>query len=178
VSWVSIRRPRQQVSKGGSVKEYVNCVSIPKYGLDCQSRRSKSCVVNNGRLSTEVLRDFSQQRDHGLAELSFRLCMSTHRTVVSSILKIKMRHYSCQGGSFTYNSKFRRFVYGFTNTLSSITLVNVSSINLVFIFRCSCPPHNTTYVRRVDLSALAFNLSLHRHSCTSLLFRTITFVCE
>jgi hypothetical protein len=56
VSWVSIRRPRQQVSKGGSVKEYVNCVSIPENGLDCQSRRSKSCVVNNGTFSTEVLR--------------------------------------------------------------------------------------------------------------------------
>jgi len=26
------------------------------YGLDCQSRRSKSCVVNDGSLSTEVLR--------------------------------------------------------------------------------------------------------------------------
>jgi len=56
VSWVSIRRPRQQVSKGGSVKEYVNCVSIPENGLDCQSRRSKSCVVYSGILSTEVLR--------------------------------------------------------------------------------------------------------------------------
>ena len=56
VSWVSIRRSRQQFSKGGSVKEYVNCMSMPEYGLDCQSRHSKSCVVNNGTLSTEVLR--------------------------------------------------------------------------------------------------------------------------
>ena len=51
-----LRRPRQQVSKGGSVKEYVNYVSVTEYGLDCQSRRSKSCVVNDGSLSTEVLR--------------------------------------------------------------------------------------------------------------------------
>jgi hypothetical protein len=57
VSWVSIRRSRQQVSKEGSVKEYVNCMSMPEYGLDCQSGRSKSCVVNNGTLSTEVLRE-------------------------------------------------------------------------------------------------------------------------
>jgi hypothetical protein len=42
--------------KGGSVKGYVNCVSMPEYGLDCQSRRSESCVVNDGSLSTEVLR--------------------------------------------------------------------------------------------------------------------------
>ena len=48
-----LRRPRQQVSKGGSVKEYVNYVSMTEYGLDCQSRRSKSCVVNDGSLSTE-----------------------------------------------------------------------------------------------------------------------------
>ncbi len=41
---------------GGSVKEYVNCVSIPEYGLDWQSRHSKSCVVNNGTWSTKVLR--------------------------------------------------------------------------------------------------------------------------
>ena len=48
-----LRRPRQQVSKGGSVKEYVNYVSMTEYGLDCQSRHSKSCVVNDGSLSTE-----------------------------------------------------------------------------------------------------------------------------
>jgi hypothetical protein len=29
---------------------------MPEYGLDGQSRRSKSCVVNDGSLSTEVLR--------------------------------------------------------------------------------------------------------------------------
>jgi hypothetical protein len=39
-----------------SVKGYVNSVSIPEYRLDCQSRHSKSCVVNDGSLSTEVLR--------------------------------------------------------------------------------------------------------------------------
>ena len=39
-----------------SVKEHVNCVSMSEYGLDCQSRHSKSCVVNDGSLSTEVLR--------------------------------------------------------------------------------------------------------------------------
>ena len=38
------------------VKGYVNYVSMSEYGLDCQSRRSKSCVVNDGALSTEVLR--------------------------------------------------------------------------------------------------------------------------
>ncbi len=38
------------------VKEYVNYVSMSEYGLDHKSRHSKSCVVNDGSLSTEVLR--------------------------------------------------------------------------------------------------------------------------
>ncbi len=101
------------------VKEYVSCMSMPENGLDCQSRRSETCVVNNGTFSTEVLRvsigyrstrsklfplfgfrsktwpnndadgrvqgrgcaHFSQQRDHGRAELSFRLCISTKKTL-------------------------------------------------------------------------------------------------
>ncbi len=56
MSWVSTRRSCQQVSTGGNVKGYVNYVSMPEYGFDYQSRRSKSCVVNDGALSTEVLR--------------------------------------------------------------------------------------------------------------------------
>ena len=39
-----------------TVKQYVNYESMPEYGLDCQSRHSKSCVVNDGSLSTEVLK--------------------------------------------------------------------------------------------------------------------------
>jgi hypothetical protein len=34
-------------------------------------------------------------------------------------------------------------------THSPITLANISSINLVSIFRCSSPPYNPVYVRRV-----------------------------
>jgi hypothetical protein len=38
-------------------------------------------------------------------------------------------------------------------------LANLSSINLVSIFRCSSPPRNPVYVRRVDPSDLDFSLS-------------------
>jgi hypothetical protein len=38
VSWVSIIRPCEKVSKGGSVKEYVKYESKSEYGLDYQSR--------------------------------------------------------------------------------------------------------------------------------------------
>jgi len=34
---------------------------------------------------------------------------------------------------------------------------NLSSTNLVSIFRCSSPPSNPVYVRRVDPSALSFS---------------------
>ncbi len=54
-------------------------------------------------------------------------------------------------------------------THSPITLANLSSVNLVSIFRCSSSPHNPVYVRRVVQSVLVFSLSSHRHSCGSLL---------
>jgi hypothetical protein len=57
---------------------------------------------------------------------------------------------------------------------SPITLTvwhtDLSSITLVSIFRCSSPPRNPVYVRRVNPSALAFRLSSHRHSYISVLF--------
>jgi hypothetical protein len=46
----------------------------------------------------------------------------------------------------------------------------LSSINLVSIFRCSSPPINPVYTRRVDPSALVLSLSSHRHSYIGLLF--------
>ncbi len=51
----------------------------------------------------------------------------------------------------------------FKNTYSPITLTNISSINVVFIFRCSSSTSNPVYARRVESSALVFSLSL-RHS--------------
>jgi hypothetical protein len=81
-----------------------------------------------------------------------------------------MWKHPCQGGRFAYTSKYRRCHYSFTNTHSHITLGNFSSINLVFIFRCSSPTSNPVYVRRVDPSALVFSLSSHRHSYIGLLF--------
>ncbi len=50
------------------------------------------------------------------------------------------------------------------NTYSPITLTNISSINLVFVFRCSSSPSNPVYPRCVDFSDLVFSLSSHRHS--------------
>jgi hypothetical protein len=69
-------------------------------------------------------------------------------------------------------SKFecRRHTFTVTISHSPITLRNLSSINLVSIFRCSSPPRNPVYTRRVDPSDLPVSLSSHRHSYTSLLF--------
>jgi hypothetical protein len=49
-------------------------------------------------------------------------------------------------------------------TRSPITLANFSSINLVFIFRCSSSSSNPVSERRVDSSTLVFSLPSHRHS--------------
>ncbi len=65
---------------------------------------------------------------------------------------------------YSYRLIGKLTAYSFTNTHSPITLTNFSSISLVCIFRCSSPPRNTVYARRVDLSDLAFSLSSHRHS--------------
>jgi hypothetical protein len=53
---------------------------------------------------------------------------------------VKMRQHPCQCGSFTYNSKYRRRTFSVTISHSPITLANLSSINLVSIFRCSRNP--------------------------------------
>ncbi len=56
---------------------------------------------------------------------------------------------------------------------SPITLVNLSSIYLFSIIRCSSPPNNPVYARRVDPSDLDFSLSSHRHSYKGLLTLSI-----
>ncbi len=52
-------------------------------------------------------------------------------------------------------------------------LGNFSSINLVFVFRCSSSTTNPVYVSRVDSSFLVFSLSSHRYSYISLLFSSL-----
>jgi hypothetical protein len=56
-------------------------------------------------------------------------------------------------------SQFRWGVHHFKNTYSPITLANISSINVVFIFRCSSSTSNPVYERHVDSLALVFSLA-------------------
>jgi hypothetical protein len=55
-------------------------------------------------------------------------------------------------------------------SVTLLTMANIWSINLVFIFRCSSSPSNPVYARRVDSSALGFSLSSHRHSYIGFVF--------
>ena len=73
--------------------------------------------------------------------------------------------------SYLYLSLYRFIINNFLVT-SPITLANLSSINLVSIFRCSSPPRHPVYPRRVDPSVLAFSPSSHRHSYISLPLRS------
>jgi hypothetical protein len=82
----------------------------------------------------------------------------------------KSRQYPHQGFSFTYYTQYWWDTYHFKNTFSPITLANISSINLVSIFRCSSSPSKPVYVRRVGFSDLVFSLSSHRHSYIGLVF--------
>ena len=66
--------------------------------------------------------------------------------------------------------QYRWGVYHFKNTYSPITLGNISSINLVSIFRCSSSAHNSVNPRRVNSSTLVCSLSLHRNSYIGFVF--------
>jgi hypothetical protein len=55
-------------------------------------------------------------------------------------------------------------------SLSRFIINNFSSINLIFIFRCSSSPCNPVYTRCVDSSPLVISLSSHRHSYIGLIF--------
>jgi hypothetical protein len=50
---------------------------------------------------------------------------------------------------------------------------NFSSINLVFIFRCSSSPRNPVYVKCVGPTDLDFSFSSYRHSHVSFLFTSL-----
>jgi hypothetical protein len=89
---------------------------------------------------------------------------------VFSAAKIKSRQHPRQGCSFTYQLKYWWGAYHFKNIYSPITLANISSINLVSIFRCSSSPSNPVCPSRVDSSTLVFSLSSHRHSYIGLVF--------
>jgi hypothetical protein len=95
-----------------------------------------------------------------------------HITVASSTTTVRCSPhnsnlrlgYSLWGCSTADYFEYRRRPCVVQITHSPITLVNLSSINFVSIFRCSSPPHNPVYVSRVDPSPLVSSLSSHRHS--------------
>ncbi len=95
-----------------------------------------------------------------------------HRVSFSVTLKAKSREYPRQDYSFTYYTQYWWSACHFKNTYSPITLGNISSINLVSIFRCSSSPNHPVYVRCVDFSDLVLSLSSSRHSCIGLVFNS------
>ena len=61
------------------------------------------------------------------------------------------------------NMKVMEEMTSLNHTHTHHTRKPLSSINLVSILRCSSPPHNLVYGRRVAPSVFAFSLSSHRH---------------
>ncbi len=104
-----------------------------------------------------------------------------HRAWLLVFPKKKDENTVCSRSTIAQTDKFLEFfiltgshpsVWFIINNVLPITLSNISSINVVFIFRCSSSTRNPVYTRRIDSSPLVFNLSSHRHSyiglvCTS-----------
>ncbi len=108
-----------------------------------------------------------------LQDLSLRnMTVTSSTTTVWYSPHNSSSHLKSNNICFTSYDYFRRDDYSLTNTHSPITLANFSSINLIFIFRCSSWPWNWVYPWRVDSSTLVFGLSSHRHSYISLIFRS------
>jgi hypothetical protein len=123
----------------------------------CMSQDRSGCsphIVKPWRESLRILCHVFIRKMYGLvfvSQLKSRVDLTLGKTAG---LRIKLNCWSN-----------RRGVYYFNNTYSPIGLVNISSVNLVFIFRCSSSPINPVYVRRIDYSStLVFSLSSHRHS--------------
>ncbi len=60
-----------------------------------------------------------------------------------------------------FNSRFTSYnknTYLFKEHNRTVKLQNLSSVNLVSIFRCSSPPRNPVYPRRVDPSVIPWHL--------------------
>ena len=112
-------------------------------------------------LSVYDTRDSSSESTHSVWQLhlvceslqfprALTLRLSEHRHLPSS--PTNFRFIRCDKLSLTQRSIH-----------SPITHPKVSSINLVFIFKCSSSPWNPVYGRHVDPSVLTFSLSSYRH---------------
>jgi hypothetical protein len=135
-------------------------------------------AITSGRLHSEFIRLFFLQSHRepdrffttSGVHLPEQNCgLFRFRRAVFS-LKTKTPKDPPQDCNFTYQFECWWDTYHFKNTYSPITLANISSINFVFIFRCSSSPNNPVYTRRVDFSSLVFSLSSHRHSYIGLVF--------
>ena len=90
----------------------------------------------------------------------FCLQLSLYWFIINNPRNGKQQHNnSRQGCSATDYFKYRRRTCSVTITHSPITLANLESINLVFIFRCSSSTTNPVYVRRVNSLVLVSSLS-------------------
>ena len=59
-----------------------------------------------------------------------------------------------------------------------LQVIMVLPLNIVSIFRCTRPPSNPVFVRRLHPSVLVFSLSLHRHLFVCILFNSRFIYCN
>jgi hypothetical protein len=91
-----------------------------------------------------------------------------HRSEFSSQFKSKIGNILAKVTTLRINLNIDDSHDSVKITHSPITLSNLSSINLVSIFRCSSPPVNPVYPRRVDPSVLdRLSVSFNTHFSTN-----------
>ena len=137
----------------------------------CTSFREKDACV-------QVLKKMQvTQRIH--ESVSLRGHESSKNVKILNNLAIHAEHsiQSRRSCSFTSSCKNHLLLPGMTlpTAHSPLTLSNLSPFNIVSIFRYPRTPCSPVYARLLDLSALAFSLSLHRHPyiCIPCSFRFI-----
>jgi hypothetical protein len=145
----------------------MSLIKIRKYHTDCNNNPPHTVSFmtpipsTSRRLHSEFIRLLFLQ-DHretdrffavsGVQVTTWTFPLPSHDVLGSP--ERKSRRHPLQGCSFTYGLKYWWGTYHFKNTYSPITLANISSINLVFIFRCSSSPSNPLYGRSIDSSIL------------------------
>ncbi len=161
----------------GSLKETA-ADKIRQYHVDYNKRPSNSIsfmptiASTSGRLHSELVRllflQVHRETDRFFAASGVQFAQSDRgqfhykRAAFSSQLKSKVGSILTKAAALwiTLNIDGTHIA---SKSHSPITLTSLSSINLVSIVRCSSPPRNLVYGRRVAPSALAFSLSSHRH---------------
>ena len=136
----------------------MNYVTMSEYELDCQSRHSKSCVVNDGSLSAKVLRVLSYQ--------STRSCS----VFCSEVKRNDLRSWNGEALILGFSIEFQQVIPGSVISNENVRVLKVFQfdISCEFLIRYSvCVEEEEFYDHLLLMSysptARSFRSSFTRH---------------